>query len=240
LNIDTAITLSILKLTKNGSFTHETLKNDLHLPTNVVSNSLRTLQKQGFINVTDHKIQATDMQRFELAIRALKNDADIEKVTALLQWREFEAMAGLAFEHNGYSVIKNLHFKNNGRRYEIDIVGWKNTSVVCVDCKHWHHAIGKSTLDNVVKKQVERVHALSRALPNPKIKIETSTLDSLTFVPVVLSLITEKSKFCHRVPIVSILQLQDFLNQLPAYHESILHISTAKHNKPRYSQSKLV
>lgn len=239
MNIDTEITLSILKLTKNRSVTHEALKNDLRFPLDVVLDLLRTLQNEGLIYVCDDEIRATDMQRFELAIRVLKNDVDIEKVTALLQWREFEAMTALAFEHNGYSVVKNLHFKHKGRRYEIDVVGWKNSSVMCVDCKHWHHAIGRSMLERVVEEQVERVRALSRALPNPRIKIEWSPTDSLRFMPVVLSLIMEKSKFCRGVPIVSILQLQDFLNQLPAYEESIMQISAARIDKPCSSQSRL-
>lgn len=231
--------MSILKLTKNRSATHEALKNDLRFPRDVVLDLLKTLQNEGLIYVSDDMIRATDMQRFELAVRALKKDVDIEKLTALLHWREFEAMAALAFEHNGYSVLKNLHFKHNGRRYEVDIVGWKNSSAVCVDCKHWHHAIGRSTLERVVEKQVERVRALSSSLPNPKIKIECSSTNSLRLMPVVLSLITDKSKFCRGVPIVSILQLQDFLNQLPVYEESILQISNAKLDNPHSSQSKL-
>ncbi len=162
-----------------------------------------------------------------------------KKSRTVLQWREFEAMTALAFEHNSYSVVKNLRFKHNGRRYEIDVVGWKNSSVVCVDCKHWHHAIGRSTLERIVEEQVERVRALSCSLPNPRIKIECSSPDSLRFMPVVLSLIKDKSKFCGGVPIVSILQLQDFLNQLPAYEESIMQISTARPDKPYSSQSKL-
>jgi Holliday junction resolvase-like predicted endonuclease len=234
------MTLSILKLIRNGPVTHETLKNDLRFPLDVVSNLLETLQNEGLIYVCDNMIRTTSTQRFELAIRALKNHADIEKVTTLLQWREFETMAALACEHNGYSVIKNLHFKNNGRRYEIDIIGYKNCSIICVDCKHWHHTIGKSTLERVAKEQVERVYALTHALPNPKIKIECSSLDSIRFMPVVLSLVKEESKFCHGVPVVSILQLQDFLNQLPTYQEYIMQISAAKPDQPRSGQSKLV
>jgi Holliday junction resolvase-like predicted endonuclease len=239
LDIDTEIILSILKLAKNGSLTHEELKNDLRFPLEAVSDSIKTLQNEGQIHVCDDVIRVADVQRFELAVRALKKGVDIEKVTALLHWREFETMAALAFDRNGYSVTQNLHFKHTGRRYEIDVVGCKNSSVVCVDCKHWHHAIGRSTLERVVKEQVKRVRALSCSLPNPRIKIECSSRDSLRFMPVVLSLIMDKSKFCDGVPIVSIIQLQDFLNQLPAYEESIMQISAATLDKPRSSQSRL-
>jgi len=240
LNVETDMLISILKLTKDGPVSHETINKDVRFPAGVVRELLRKLQNDGLLNVQDNMVETSDVQRLELAVRALRAGADIERVSDLLRWKEFEAMAAVAFEHNSYSVLKNLHFKYSGRKYEIDIVGCRKPLVVCVDCKHWHHGLHKSTLEKVVKEQIERVRALTESLPNPRIKIECVSWSSPKFVPVILSLITDESKFYGGVPVVPIVGLQDFLNQLPAYADSLLSIKLGDVKKSSSSQKSLL
>jgi hypothetical protein len=78
-------------------------------------------------------------------------------------------------------------------------------------------------LKKIVEKQVERTEALAEVLPSPSIKIDCHGWTKATFIPVVLSLVEGKFKFCDNVPIVPILKIQDFLNQLPAYADSLKH-----------------
>jgi Holliday junction resolvase-like predicted endonuclease len=189
---------------------------------------LQRLQNDGLVNFQDKMLEVTTLQRLELAICALNKGADLEKVSSLLHWKEFEAMAAVAFENNGYSVTKNLRFKHDDRRYEIDVVGYRRPLVVCVDCKHWHHSIGNAKMERIVKEQIARVRALVGCLPDPKIELEIQSWKSARFVPVILSLVVDKSKFSSGVPIVPILQVQDFLNQLPVYADSMLYIDLEK------------
>jgi hypothetical protein len=44
-----------------------------------------------------------------------------------------------------------------------------------------------------------------------------------TLIPVILSLVPGPLKFYNKVPIVPILQLQNFLNELPAHTISLTH-----------------
>jgi Holliday junction resolvase-like predicted endonuclease len=190
------------------------------------------MQNDHLVYLHQELVEANDLQRLELAVRALKLGADLEKVSDCLQWKEFEGMAALAFENNGYVVQRNVHFKNHGRRWEIDVVGVRKPLVVCIDCKHWHHKLCESTARKIVSEQVARVRALAGTLPNPVARTKGLALDKYKFVPVVLSLIVEKSKFFEGVPIVPILQLQDFLNYLPATTGSVVCIdSTSVHAK---------
>jgi Holliday junction resolvase-like predicted endonuclease len=160
-----------------------------------------------------------------LAVRALKSGCDLERVSGFLHWKEFEGMAAVALESNGYTVVRNLHFKHGGRRWEIDIVGWKCPIVVCLDCKHWHHGLQRSAAERIAEQQTERTRALVMSLPNPAVKIEFLSCGTAKFVPAVLSLTFDKFKFYKGVPVVPVLQLQDFLNQLPAYADSLLCLS---------------
>jgi len=231
LNIEPDVLIAILKLTNEGPVLYESVKKHVRFPSTVVKNLLQKLQNEGLVNVQDEMLDVTPLQRLELATCALHKGADIERVSSLLHWKEFEAMVRIAFENNGYSVTNNLRFKHIDRKYEIDVVGCRRPLVVCVDCKHWHHSIGGATMERIAKEQIARVRALVDCLPDLKIKLDVQSWNSARFVPVILSLVVDKSKFSSGVPIVPILQVQDFLNQLPAYAHSLLYIDLEKHGQ---------
>jgi Holliday junction resolvase-like predicted endonuclease/predicted transcriptional regulator len=216
LNVECEMIISLLKLTKNGPVSHELIKKHVNLPSPLIQRLLQKLQSEGLIYAHVNSVEADDMQRVKLAILAMHSGADFERVCSFLQWKEFEAIAAATFEKNGYAVEKNLRFKRKGRRYEIDIVGCKRPLVVCMDCKHWHHGLHPSALKRIVEEQTERTVALAESLPNPSIRIVCGSWDVVRFVPAVLSLLTGESKLYNDVPVVSVLQLQDFLNHLPA------------------------
>jgi len=228
LTVESDVLMAILKLTKEGPVSYESIKQYVRFPSSVLKELLQKLQNDGLVYVRDKIVEVTMLQRIELAICALSNKGDLNQVSSLLQWKEFEAMAAIAFENNGYSVIKNLHFKHEGRRNEIDVVGCRKPLVVCVDCKHWHHSIGSATMERIVNEQIARVRALVSSFPHLKINLEIQSWKSARFVPMILSLVDVKSKFYSGVPIVSILQAQDFLNQLPAYVESMSYVDLKK------------
>jgi len=223
MSIERNLIISILKLTKNGPVSKEVVKKDAAIPSQIVEKLLRKMQNNGIIYLQKNVVETDSLQRLKLAVHALQLGSDIESVSSFLQWQEFENMAAIAFERNGYSVKKNLRFKHAGRKWEIDIVGCKRPIAICIDCKHWHHGMGPSVLKKVVEEQVERTFALAESLPEISDKIECTSWDRVKLVPVVLSLVVGKFKFYDNVPIVPVLQLQDFLSQLPAYVDSLKH-----------------
>lgn len=216
--------MAILKLTKEGPVLIESINKHVRFPSTVVDELLQKLQNDDLVYVREEMLAANRLQRLELAVRALIKGADLEKASELLQWREFEAMAAFALENNGYSVTKNLRFKHDGRRYEIDVVACRKPLILCVDCKHWHHLMGNAVMNRIAKEQIARVQSLVNFLPNPNIDLGLDSWKSARFVPIILSLVVDKSKFCSGVPIVPILQVQDFLNQLPSFTDSMLSI----------------
>jgi len=225
MNIERELIISILKLTKDGYISNELVKKEAKTPSQIAEKLLRKLQNDGLIYLRKDVVEAGSLQRLKLAVHAIHLGADIESVSSLLQWKEFEEMATLAFEWNGYGVRKNLRFGHAGRRWEVDIVGCKKPIAICVDCKHWHHGMYPSALKKIVEEQVERTFALAESLPGMTGKIECASWDSVTLVPAVLSLVTGRFKYYDNVPIVAVLQMQDFLSQLPAYANSLKHIT---------------
>jgi Holliday junction resolvase-like predicted endonuclease len=212
---------SILKLTKNGPVPREFINKDARLPSDVASKLLRKFQTDGMVYLSDNNVDADAGGRLKLAVRAVALGADIERVSDFLRWQEFEDIAAIALERNGYVVAKNVRFKHAGRKWEIDIVGCKKPLVTCIDCKHWRHGMAPSALKRIAEAQVERTRALAESLPHVSLEIECAKWNKAKFIPAVLSLTQGRFKFYDMVPIVPVLQLQDFLSQLPAYTESL-------------------
>jgi Holliday junction resolvase-like predicted endonuclease len=223
--IECNLLISLLKLTKNGSVLIKDVNKDSRIASDVVRKLLEKLQNEGLVYLKDDFVETDGTNRLRLAVKAASLGADIENVSAFLSWQEFEAMAALALERNGYTVAKNVRFKSAERRWEIDVVGCMKPLVLCVDCKHWKRRLKPSALSRIVEAQEERARALADMLPSVKLKLKCVKWESAKFVPVILSLIPSGSKFYDDVPVVSVLQLQDFLIQLPAYAASLKYFA---------------
>ena len=92
--------------------------------------------------------------RLQTALFAIKLGATIEDVSEFLTWRDFESLTGIILQEHDFDVTKNLILTKP--RMEIDVVGEKMNIELLIDCKHWKN-MSKSTLDEIVKKQIERV-----------------------------------------------------------------------------------
>ena len=221
MSIEKNIIISILKSTKNGPGLIESVKNYAKVPLTTTIELLEKLQNDQLIYLKDNLIEANSSSRLKLAVKAALLGADIEQLSSLLCWQEFEEIVAFALQSNGFSVQTNVRFKHSGHRWEIDVVGCKKPIVVCVDCKHWQHAIAPSVLRRIVDDQVKRTKAFAGSLPNVALKIHCTQWERAKFVPVVLSLIPSSQKFLNKVPIVPVLQIQDFITQFPIYIETL-------------------
>jgi hypothetical protein len=217
--------ISILKMTKKGAAKQEQLNSDAKVPSITLLKLLQKLQNEGLLYLKDDCVESFAEGRLSLAMKALQAGADVELVSALLDWREFEAMASLALDYNGYVTLKNLHFTHVKKRWEIDIVGCKKPLVVCIDCKHWNRALKPASLRIMVESQIARVEAFAESLPIKKHNVVCSKWEKSTFIPVIVSLVQSSFKLYSGVPIVPVLQIQDFVHNLPLNLDSVKTIS---------------
>jgi len=222
------VIISILKISKGEPVLHELVKSDTNLPSETTERLLQTLQRDGLVYLLDRFVQTSALQRVGLAVRALELGADYERVSGFLEWKEFESLAAAALEMHGYRVTANMRFRQCGRRWEMDIVGCRKPVVVCIDCKHWRHGLYQSKFREAVDEQVRRTMALSESMPNPTARIECASWEEARFVPVVVSLMPASFKFYKETPLVPILQLQDFLAQLPMCLDSLRSFERAQ------------
>ena len=135
--------------------------------------------------------------RLQTALFAITLGATIEDVSEYLTWRDFEAITGIILEENGFDVTKNLVLTKP--RMENDVIGKKMNLALLIDCKHWKN-MSKSALDEIVKKQIERV---KRYVAD----------EDITALPVIVTLHQEGTQLVENVPIVPIMKLPSFLDE---------------------------
>jgi hypothetical protein len=227
MSVERSLLISLLKLTEKGAIQQELVKSEARLPSSVTLTLLRKLQNENLLILKDDLVEIDTESRLKLAVKAVQLGADLQCISDFLGWQEFEAMAALALELNGYAVKSNVRFKQAGRRWEIDVVGCRKPLVICIDCKHWHHSMHPSTLSKMAKSQAERVAAFAESLPSKSLNLPCNRWEKGKFVPVIVSLVSFGSKFCDEVPIVSVLQLQDFISQMPLQVESLKYFVRA-------------
>lgn len=224
------VIVSLLRLSKTGPIQKDLLRRDAHVSAQVLDETLRKLFDGGFIRQQRDLIEASPSQRVSMTVQAIKLGADFERTCRFLEWTEFESLAAQAFQANGFRVLTNLRFKHAGKRWEIDVLSFREPLIVCVDCKHWQRGWSRAATVKAVEAQVERTRAFADAPSNHHQKTELTEWKSATVVPLVLSLTPGPFKFHNNVPIVPILQLQDFINELPLEANSLTHFKK-KHLK---------
>ena len=223
MSVERNLLISILKLTKSGPVSKALIVRDAKIPVQVADELLRKFCDAGFIQWRGKAIEASSNQRVKIAIHAVKSGADFEKMCRVLEWIEFENIAAAAFEANNFAVRRRFRFKWAQRRWEIDVLGCREPLITCVDCKHWIHGWRKAAIVKAVEAQALRTKVLAEALPSLQERVGLTHWRQATLIPIVLSLVPGPLKFYDNVPIVPILQLQNFLNELPAHVTSLTH-----------------
>jgi len=215
--------VSVLKLTKGGPVAKELVAKDAGIPTQTANQLLKKFCEAGLIQWRHKTIEASSNQRVKTAIHAIKSGADFERVCRFLEWNEFENLAAATLEANNFAVRRCFRFKWTQRRWEIDVLGCREPIIACVDCKHWRHGWRKSAIMKAVEAQALRTKVLAEALPSLQEEVGLAHWREATLIPIVLSLVPSSLKFYNNVPIVPILQLQSFLNELPAHVTLLTH-----------------
>jgi Holliday junction resolvase-like predicted endonuclease len=221
MSVERNLLMALLKLTNGKSASVEDVKNTARLPISSCQFLLAKMLNENLVYLKNNNVEVDSQNRVRIAVKAASLGGDIQAISDLLCWQEFEEIAAIALRTNGYHVHKNVRFKQGNRRYEIDVVGCRKPIVICIDCKRWQKTISASALRKIVDEQTQRVQALGAAIPNPKIKLECAKWENATFIPAVLSLIPSSYKFYYDVPVVPVLKLQDFISQMLLHLESV-------------------
>ena len=136
--------------------------------------------------------------KLRTALYAITKGAPIEDVSEFIDWKDFESLVAEILKSKGFSIIQN--FILTKPRMEIDVIGINHGIAILIDCKHWKKQ-SMSTLQNTVKKQIERV------------KHYVSKTQGAMAVPAIVTLHDEQINFIDKVPIIPITQFSSFIEE---------------------------
>jgi Holliday junction resolvase-like predicted endonuclease len=223
MTIKTDVLISILKLTNSGPAAEEAVAMDANVPVHIANDVLKGLHEIGLIECENGKIEVSSNQRVKLAIHAINHGTDVERVCKVLEWKEFENFAATAFETNNFAVKRRFRFKASGRRWEIDVLAYSEPTVICVDCKRWRRGWGNSAIRKIVESQAQRTKVLAESFYFLQRRIGLDGWRQAVLFPVILSLFPGPVKFYKKVPVVPILQLQNFLDEFQGHITELTH-----------------
>ena len=222
----TDVLIALLKHTSTGPATLETVAQEAKVPVLVGNNVVKSLREGGLIECENEQIELSSNQRVMLAVHAINQGTDVERVCKFLEWKEFENFAATAFEKNNFATTRNFRFKAAQRRWEIDVLAYSEPIIVCVDCKRWRRGWGNSAIIRVAAAQAQRTEALAGNIQSIQREIGLVNWKEATLFPVILSLFPGPVKFYGKVPVVPILQLQNFLDEFQGHIGELAHFKT--------------
>jgi hypothetical protein len=222
--VERKILVGLLKQTRTGPATSAAIARTAKAPLEVADTALEGLVQSDLAHWDGRLLKVSSEQRVGIAIRAIRVGADLERVCRLLEWQEFEEISVRAFEAHNFDVRPNFRFKDVCRkRWQIDLLAFKQPIVACVDCKLWQQGWTRSPIQKVVDAHVERTRAFAEGLPRLSLKRKLEGWKKVMVVPLVLSLLSSPFKFYDNTPVVPILKLQDFIYELPAHLHTFTH-----------------
>ena len=215
----------ILKLLENTCDDEKTSIRDLaskaRFSTQMTADVINRLSMQGLLLSKNETIIVNRVNRLQLAVEAVNNGMDWERICRTLGFREFEDITAEAFRANNLKVYSRFVFRHAGRRFEIDVVGQREHIIICADCKHWSRGMSTGQLIQAVKKQVERIQMLVKETQICKNKFNVTNESEILFIPIIITLGNPKNRMIKQVPIVPVLALRSFLAEFDLHLKNL-------------------
>ena len=141
------------------------------------------------------------MDLLEEIKREIEKGKDIEEILKKFSWKSFEQIVEAIFQIHGFKTKRNFRFKTK-RRFEIDVLAYKNNYGFCVECKKWNlNWNRKSKIKEACLKNEEKCKELRKIWNWKKFKLQS----------LVVTLWQEDLKEFSKTKIVSIYKLNSFL-----------------------------
>ena len=137
-----------------------------------------------------------------------------------VDWRDFESHCGTVLRENGYGVIGGLCFRNDERKFQIDIVATSIRHALCIDCKAWRSGGGGGRSIKAAEAQLERTTELRSFLSEEG----PDSLGELALFPVVVTMMREGISIHEGIPIIPFELFNSFLVNFDSYEDELARV----------------
>jgi hypothetical protein len=167
----------------------------------ILSNSFEVLQVKSDAIQPDPEGKGNNRKQI-CHFEDIKCIEDLQKVSMEVVWQNFERLTAFIFEENNFLAATNTVKTLKKRRRQYDVIAKANNRTFLVECKKW---AGNRSRLSAVKRAIE-LH-----------KERTEFYHYLTredAIPIIVTLVEEEIRSYEGVPIVPILKLNSFINEL--------------------------
>jgi len=169
---------------------------------------IKFLAKNEIGTIDSDSVKFDPLDKMRAAILAIHMSTDIEDLSKMLNWKDFEMLTTNILGASGYIAYHGLRLKKP--KVEIDVVGIKDRMALLIDCKHWKRS-SPSELRKFALMQIDRAEAFVRT---NKEKIRFA-------IPAILTLHLESITFADDVPVIPVIKFRSFLNEMDGYMSEI-------------------
>ena len=163
--------------------------------------------------IIDDEIIFREKSKMLASIKAIQEGEELVGISKYLDWREFEILTAELTEKHDYECLTNI--VTSKPRMQIDVIAIGKSHRIVFDCKHWKKQLGPSNIRKIADNHVKRCEKYFRT---------TNSEDDSKIFPVILTMSIENNKIVNGVPIVSIVQLNNFLLEINSLENIIKEI----------------
>ena len=133
----------------------------------------------------------------------IKSISDLEKISFSVKWQYFEKLAAFILDQNGYEARQNVIVKTGAMKRQFDVIAKGPGRTLLIECKKWKSRGEKaSALKSAAARHTERCGFYSQMHPDENV------------MPVIVILKDEAVTEHDGVPIIPIMKLNGFLNEM--------------------------
>ena len=132
----------------------------------------------------------------------IKSIEDLDRVSTEVVWQNFERLTAFVFEENDFLAKTNIVKTLKKKRRQYDVIAKTDNRTFLVECKKWAGNRSRlSALKKAIERHIERTEFYRYLTREDAIAI-------------VVTLVEEEIRSYEGVPIVPILRLNSFINEL--------------------------
>ena len=166
-----------------------------------MSNSFKTLQIKS--DPAHPDLHRPDRNKEQIChFEDIRCTADLTLVSTEVVWQNFERLTAFIFEENNFQASTNTVKTRKRKRRQYDVIAKTNSKTFLVECKKWAGNRSRlSALKKAIERHIERTEFYRH-------------LTRENAIPIVVTLVEEEIRSYEGVPIVPILRLNSFINEL--------------------------
>nr|KJR71323.1 MAG: hypothetical protein TU36_08590 [Vulcanisaeta sp. AZ3] len=210
---------SLIALSKEGVFSRESLEELSGFKGSLIDSFLDSLLSEGvLVKVGDGYKSSLPPHRLIKYFMEKGLNVDLEELSGLLPWDEFEALIRLIFEEWGFRVVSRLRVPAMGTRVEFDVIAFKEPRVLLIEAKRWRRI--SSSISMIVEKHLKKVELVSR---KPEVLMNRLGVrwGEALLIPIIITWHKIAMQVIDGMPIVSIYQVNSFIMELDAIIDRI-------------------